>query len=166
MFFEATKNVQHQLIGLSIVGHSGSSYIEIFTHENGSQRTGIICLFSQCFLWYPSPLCKCVRENSMSLSTNTLLETNISFSKGTFQDDVPFPVVGYVSSLKGRFGMCIYRNSCVIFPLPFCCLPSRHDMASESHQRVWRHWPIPWSYDPAWLNNKKPKSIRALRKDP
>lgn len=35
----------------------------------------------------------------MSLSTNTLLETNISFSKGTFQDDVPFPV-GCVSSLE------------------------------------------------------------------
>jgi len=99
----------------------------------------------------------------MSLSTNTLLETNISFSKGTFQDDVPFPVVGYVSSLEGRFGMCIYRNSCVIFPLPFCCLPSRHDMASESHQRVWRHWPIPWSYGPAWLNSKKTKKNKGSK---
>ena len=33
----------------------------------------------------------------------TLLETNlIILSKGTFEDDFPFPKVGYVSSLEGR----------------------------------------------------------------
>ena len=31
----------------------------------------------------------------------TLLGTNISPFKGTFEDDVPFPQVGYVSSTEG-----------------------------------------------------------------
>ena len=31
----------------------------------------------------------------------TLLGTNISFSQGMFEDDFPFPKVGYVSSLEG-----------------------------------------------------------------
>jgi len=31
----------------------------------------------------------------------TLLETNISHLKGTFEDDFPIPQVGYVNSLVG-----------------------------------------------------------------
>ena len=31
---------------------------------------------------------------------NTLMGTNISFSPGMFEDDFPFPEVGYVSSLE------------------------------------------------------------------
>ncbi len=33
---------------------------------------------------------------------NTLLRTNISPQTGTFEDDVLFPNVGYVSSLEGK----------------------------------------------------------------
>ena len=32
----------------------------------------------------------------------TLQETNISPKKGTFEDDFPFPQVGYVNSLEGN----------------------------------------------------------------
>jgi len=32
----------------------------------------------------------------------TLLETNISLPKCTFEDDFPFPRVGYVSALEGN----------------------------------------------------------------
>ena len=32
---------------------------------------------------------------------HTLLTTNISFFQDTFEDDFPFPVVGYISFLKG-----------------------------------------------------------------
>ena len=35
--------------------------------------------------------------------SNTLLVTNVSFQKGTFEDDFPFLQVGYVSSLEGFF---------------------------------------------------------------
>ena len=35
------------------------------------------------------------------VARNTLLGTNISSQKGTFEDDFPFPRVGYVSSLEG-----------------------------------------------------------------
>ena len=34
---------------------------------------------------------------------DTILETNISPQKGTFEDDFPFPTVGYVSSLEGIY---------------------------------------------------------------
>ena len=37
-----------------------------------------------------------------SKGLNTLLATNISAPKGTFEDDFPFSEVGYVSSLEGR----------------------------------------------------------------
>jgi len=33
----------------------------------------------------------------------TLLGTNISPQKGTFEDDFPYPKVGYVSSLEGKY---------------------------------------------------------------
>ena len=33
----------------------------------------------------------------------TFLGTNISHSKGTFEDDFPFPQVGYVNSLEGNY---------------------------------------------------------------
>ena len=37
----------------------------------------------------------------------TLLGTNISLQKGTFEDDFPFPQVGYVSSLEGTYSMVL-----------------------------------------------------------
>ena len=37
----------------------------------------------------------------LPLASVTLLGTNIYPQKGTFEDDVPFPKVGYVSSLEG-----------------------------------------------------------------
>ena len=39
---------------------------------------------------------------STNTPPNTLQETNISPSKSIFGDDIPFPMVGYVSYLEGR----------------------------------------------------------------
>lgn len=36
-------------------------------------------------------------------STLTLLETKVSAFKGTFEDNAPFPQVGYLSFLAGSF---------------------------------------------------------------
>ena len=38
-----------------------------------------------------------------SKTITTLQETNMSPTKDTFEDDVPFPEVGYVSFLEGNF---------------------------------------------------------------
>ena len=46
---------------------------------------------------------------------STLLETNISPKKGTFEDDFPFPKVGYVSSLEGKCWKSLYIYMCVCF---------------------------------------------------
>ena len=40
-------------------------------------------------------------RRSAKMYLYTLLGTNISPFKGTFEDDVPFPQVGYVSSTEG-----------------------------------------------------------------
>ena len=40
----------------------------------------------------------------------TFQGTNISPFKGTFEDDFPFPKVGYISSLHGIFILQIYGN--------------------------------------------------------
>ena len=48
---------------------------------------------------------------------HTLLATNISFFQDTFEDDFPFPVVGYVSYLKGIEITYFGRN---IFSPRFC----------------------------------------------
>ena len=37
------------------------------------------------------------------MPSSTLLVTNISFQKGTFEDDFPVLQVGYVSSLEGIY---------------------------------------------------------------
>ena len=41
------------------------------------------------------------KGNFFTLKKNTLQGTNVSPIKGTFEDDFPFPKVGYVSSLEG-----------------------------------------------------------------
>ena len=48
----------------------------------------------------PSPTKKTKKKKKLFLRT-TLLGTNISLQKGTFEDDFPFPQVGYVTSLEG-----------------------------------------------------------------
>ena len=56
----------------------------------------------------------------------TLLETNISPQKGTFEDDFPFPEVGYVSSLEGNLNP---QKSC----------PGQVSSASRCHVSRVRH---------------------------
>ena len=45
--------------------------------------------------------CSAFMLSSEMAFQNTLLGTNISHTNGTFEDDFPFPVVGYVSCLEG-----------------------------------------------------------------
>ena len=78
--------------------------------------------------WHPEPRMYCVREHwepgsqrtaskrrgffwkkhgswsgsSKNLTNVTLLGTNISPTQGMFEDDLPFPKVGYVNSLEGN----------------------------------------------------------------
>ena len=42
------------------------------------------------------------KQNATAISWDTLLGTNISPKNGIFEDDFPFPKVGYVSSLEGK----------------------------------------------------------------
>ena len=42
------------------------------------------------------------KQNATAISWDTLLGTNISRKNGIFEDDFPFPKVGYVSSLQGK----------------------------------------------------------------
>ena len=49
----------------------------------------------------PHPRYVVQKGNFFTLKKNTLQGTNISPIKGTFEDDFPFPKVGYVSSLEG-----------------------------------------------------------------
>ncbi len=59
---------------------------------------------------------------SMShLCTSTLLGTNISHPKGTFEDDFSFPKVGYVSSQE-----CILQNKRMFSTLVFSPVPPPH----------------------------------------
>ena len=41
-------------------------------------------------------------ESETQVKGDTLPETNISQSKGSWEDEFPFPLVGYLSSLEGK----------------------------------------------------------------
>ena len=73
----------------------------------------LVSLWSSCFgrCWIPS-LRNVANINSLQLGYGTHFAfevpscelTNISPFKGTFEDDFPFPKVGYVSSLDSMLG--------------------------------------------------------------
>ena len=64
------------------------------------------------FMWRISP-----KTSASSIDSITLLGTNISPQKGTFEDDFPFPMVGYVSSWR-VYHFCVETN---MMPKPKTC---------------------------------------------
>ena len=78
---------------------------------------------------------------------NTLQGINISHSKGTFEDDFPFPQVGYVNSLEGR----LFMNELMTWDSPTVSGLSywSRRMSSEAPARCW-----PWKNKPRVVGSK------------
>ena len=70
---------------------------------------------------------------------DTLLGTNISSPKGTFEDDVPFPKVGYVSSRRVHDHVVCRCTSCTCILLAFCMLFAVNS-SSNTHLNLSFSW--------------------------
>ena len=71
---------------------------------------------------------------------STLLQTNISPSQGTFEDDFPFPQVGYVSSLEGSaFSGPFKVNIYILYTSPLGLLHEFHFPCQGGPRKVHCH---------------------------
>ena len=64
--------------------------------------------------WYNSRTCCKLKVHDFLLQFSTLQETNISPENGIFEDDFPFPQVGYVNPLEGTNCETLVCETCRI----------------------------------------------------